>query len=65
MEAVNCPRIPPALHPGPADAEESGGPAAAAKSQGGPAEAAAAPEERAVGTGTAFLLIQYAVAMSK
>ncbi|KAB0346746.1 hypothetical protein FD754_011603, partial [Muntiacus muntjak] len=45
-EGDSCDGVEAAEGPGAADAEELGGPAAAAKSQGGPAEAAAAPEER-------------------
>ncbi|XP_036164810.1 homeobox protein cut-like 1 isoform X7 [Myotis myotis] len=44
-EGDSCDGVEAAEGPGAADAEESGGPAAATKSQGGPAEAAA-PEER-------------------
>ncbi|KAM7148970.1 homeobox protein cut-like 1 isoform 11-T11 [Molossus nigricans] len=45
-EGNSCDGVEAAEGPGAADAEESGGPAAATKSQGGPAEAVAAREER-------------------
>ncbi|XP_073071253.1 homeobox protein cut-like 1 isoform X11 [Manis javanica] len=45
-EGDSCDGVEAAEGTGAADAEESSGPAATAKSQGGPAEAATAPEER-------------------
>ncbi|KAM5262101.1 homeobox protein cut-like 1 isoform 15-T15 [Hipposideros larvatus] len=44
-EGDSCDGVEAAEGPSAGDTEESGGPAAAAKSQGGPAEAATAPEE--------------------